>query len=164
MLSPWRKRRMKVDGVLKQEQRRELPNDAFLGMVRDYLHQGHTATIWVKGYSMRPFLEHMRDKVQLKPVDELRDYDAVLAEIRPGHYVLHRIIAIDGDNITLMGDGNLRGTEHCLRSHVCGIVTHYIRPKRTIKANDAALQRRIVKWRKRLRWRRYLLAIYKATI
>lgn len=164
LMAPWRKRRCLRDGVLSGEQRREIPNDIFLGLVREYLTKGHCATIWVKGYSMRPFLEHMRDKVQLKPVDELHEYDAVLAEIAPGHYVLHRIIDIKGDEVTLMGDGNIRGTEHCKRSDVCGIVTHYIRPRRTILADDPQLQRRIVNWRKRLRWRRYLLAFYRATI
>ena len=97
--------------------------------------------------------------------------DAVLAEIFPGKYVLHRIIEItpnhqDGslDEITLMGDGNIKGTEKCLRKDICGIVTHYIRPNRTIPADNPSLIRRIRLWRKLLPDRRYLLFIYKSII
>lgn len=176
-LSPWRWQRNKRDGVLKNEERHEIPNDILLGLVRDMIRKGgtdaengtsfshHTATIWVKGYSMRPFLEHMRDKVVLAyPERPLAVGDAVLAEITPGHYVLHRIIDIDGDELTLMGDGNVKGTEHCRKKDVAGVVTHYIRPKRTILASDPKLIRRIERWRKLLPYRRYLLLYYKATV
>lgn len=165
LLSPWRWCRRRRDGVLPTEERHEIPNDVLLGLVRDMIREGHTATIWVKGYSMRPFLEHMRDKVILaKPSRPLEEGDAVLAEIAPGHYVLHRIIGIEGERLTLMGDGNVRGTETCLVKDVAGIVTHYIRPKRTILASDEKLIRRIKRWRRRLPYRRYLLYIYRATV
>ncbi len=165
LLSPFRWIRGKRDGVLSSEKRREIPNDILLGLVRDVIREGHTATIWVKGYSMRPFLEHMRDKVILaQPERPLEEGDAVLAEIGPGHYVLHRIIGIDGEVVTLMGDGNLRGTERCNLSHVAGIVTHYIRPKRTILASDKQLIRRIKRWRSLLPIRRFLLLLYKSTV
>lgn len=145
-------------------------------MVRDAICNGgtaedghhiphHTATIWVKGYSMRPFLEHMRDKVQLAfPSRPLRVGDAVLAEIGPGHYVLHRIIQVEGDRLTLMGDGNVRGTERCRVQDVAGIVTHYIRPRRTIPADASWLNFRIRVWRRLLPIRRYLLLLYRATV
>lgn len=164
VMSPLRWRRHHRDGVLEKTERHEIPNDILLGLVKTCLHEGHTATIWVKGYSMRPFLEHMRDKVLLRPVDELHDYDAVLAEIAPGHYVLHRIVKLDGDHVTLMGDGNVQGTEHCRRQDVCGVVAEYMRPQRTILASDSGLQKRIRRWRRLLPWRRWLLVFYKATI
>lgn len=139
----------------------ELPNAVLLAQVRELIREGHTATINVKGYSMRPFLEHCRDKVVLAAAGTLAVGDAVLAEIRKDVYVLHRIIAIDGDRLTLMGDGNLRGTEQCRRADVVGIVTHYIHFGRKIPASDRRLRRRVVIWRKLLPMRRYLLFIYK---
>lgn len=139
----------------------ELPNAVLLKQVGELIKEGHTATIYVKGYSMRPFLEHCRDKVVLAAVGELRPGDAVLAEIRRGVYVLHRIISMVGDRLTLMGDGNLRGTEQCRISDVVAIVTHYISPRRTIPASDPVLCRRIRLWRRLLPVRRYLLWIYK---
>ena len=152
------------NGVQDNEERKEVPNRILLGLARDMIREGHTATISVKGYSMRPFLEHQRDRVILDAPHDLKVGDAVLAEIRPDHYVLHRIIAIDGDDITLMGDGNIRGTEHCQRKNVAGVVTHYLRPSRTLSADDPKLQRRIRQWRRLLPVRRYLLFIYKAIV
>lgn len=139
----------------------EVPNAVLLGQVKEALRTGHTATINVKGYSMRPFLEHCRDKVQLAQAGNLQVGDAVLAEISKGVYVLHRIIALEGDRVTLMGDGNICGTEHCRKSDVVGIVTHYCHFGRTIAASDERLRRRVRAWRKLLPIRRYLLFIYK---
>lgn len=151
--------------------RMELPNHILLGAVKDAICEGHTATIVVKGWSMRPFLEHQRDKVILDNPAGASIYDAVLAEIVPGKYVLHRIIDIkpipgtpDMDEITLMGDGNIQGTEQCLRKDICGKVTHYIRPNRVISATDPKLTKDIRLWRRLLPIRRYLLIIYKAII
>ncbi|MBQ7443704.1 MAG: S24/S26 family peptidase [Bacteroidaceae bacterium] len=145
--------------------RLELPNDKFLPLVREAVAGGEKAVISVKGFSMRPFLEHLRDKVELAPWTQLHVGDAVLAEIAPGHYVLHRIIAIDGQHLTLMGDGNIRGTERCRMADVCGVVDAYIRPNgHVMLASDPKLQRRIRLWRRLLPLRRYLLFIYKHSI
>ena len=151
--------------------RMELPNHILLGAVRDAIQEGHTATIVVKGWSMRPFLEHQRDKVILDSPADATTNDAVLAEIAPGKYVLHRIIDIkpvpgtpEMDEITLMGDGNIQGTEQCLRKDICGKVTHYIRPNRVISASDPKLIKNIRLWRRFLSIRRYLLIVYKAII
>ncbi len=164
LVTPFRKRYQQRNGVESKEPRKEIPNKVLLGLARDMIREGHTATISVKGYSMRPFLEHCRDRVILVPPKEIAVGDAVLAEIAPDHYVLHRIIEIAGDQVTLMGDGNVRGTESCRRADVCGVVTHYLRPARTILASDPTLIRRIRLWRKLLPVRRYLLFIYKAFI
>lgn len=98
-----------MDGMAVR--RMEVPNAVLLGQVKEAIREGHTVTINVKGYSMRPFLEHCRDKVRLAPFTDLKVGDAVLAEISPDVYVLHRIMNIDGDTVRLMGDGNLSGME-----------------------------------------------------
>lgn len=139
----------------------EVPNAILLGEVKEALRGGHSVLINVKGYSMRPFLESGRDKVRLSPVSTLQVGDAVLAEIWKDTYVLHRIVAIEGDGLTLMGDGNLRGVEHCRRSDVAGVVTCYVRRGRDIEASDPRLCRRVRLWRRLLPLRRYLLCVYK---
>lgn len=150
------------NGTMSADPRVELPNEVLLGLARDMIRKGHTVTIHVKGYSMRPFLEHQRDKVLLEAACELHVGDAVLAEITPGHYVLHRIINRNGDHLILQGDGNIRGVEHCTTADVAGVVTQYIRPNRTIPATDRRLCRHIRLWRRVRPVRRYLLFIYKA--
>lgn len=101
--------------------RMEVPNAVLLGQVKEAIREGHTATINVKGYSMRPFLEHCRDKVRLAPFTDLKVGDAVLAEFSPDKYVLHRIIEIDGDVVVMMGDGNLRHKEICCKEDIVGL-------------------------------------------
>ena len=164
LMTPVRRNYRQRNGVKSEGERREIPNRILLGMARDMIREGHTATIAVKGYSMRPFLEHERDRVILDAPTDLKVGDAVLAEITPDHYVLHRIIAIEGEQVTLMGDGNVRGTESCRLSDVAGIVTHYLRPGRTLLASDPTLQRRIRLWRRLLPIRRYLLFVYKTIV
>lgn len=138
----------------------EVPNAILLGAVRNALHEGHTCTINVRGWSMRPFLYNRRDNVILAPVRELHTGDAVLAEIQPDHYVLHRIIEIDGDDITLMGDGNIQGTEHCLRKDVHGVVIKYIHPLYSFRADSPFVMRLVRLWHRLLPYRSFLLKIY----
>lgn len=164
LFTPVRRIYRRRNGRESDGPRKEIPNHILLGMVRDMIREGHTATIPVKGYSMRPFLEHLRDRAVLDAPHALKVGDAVLAEIAPGHYVLHRIIRIEGDNLTLMGDGNVRGTEECRRQDVAGVVTHYLRPTRTLSASDARLQWRVRLWRNLLPVRRYLLFAYRAIV
>ena len=90
----------------------QMANNIFLPQVVALLQENHTVTLPLRGRSMRPFLEDGRDKALLKLIDTPQVGDAVLAEIFKGHFVLHRIIAIDGNHVTLRGDGNL-SEEHC---------------------------------------------------
>lgn len=95
----------------------QMPNDVFLPFVVEQLKGGHTVTLPLRGRSMRPFLEDGRDKALLELCKDPRVGDAVLAEIAQGHFVLHRIIRIDGLHVTLRGDGNLND-EHCLLTDI----------------------------------------------
>ena len=83
---------------------------------------------------MRPFLEDQRDKALLALPERLHGGalqvgDVVLAEVTRQHYVLHRLIAIDGDALTLLGDGNLH-TEHCRRQDVLAVALGFFRKDR----------------------------------
>ena len=164
LLTPLRKRYQKRNGIVSNQYRHELPNDAWLGEVSQMLREGKPYAIYVKGYSMRPFIEHTRDRVFLERRDSYCVGDAVLAQIAPGHYVLHRIIEKHGEHLTLQGDGNLDQVEYCRQQDVSGVVTQYIRPRRIIPADDPKLVRRIRLWRRLRPIRRYLLFIYKALV
>lgn len=168
LLSPWRKAKAQryADPAADTIQRKELPNEVLLPLVSQYVAGGERVVISVKGYSMRPFLEHLRDKVELAPWTDVQVGDAVLAEIAAGHFVLHRVICREGDHLTLKGDGNLRGVEHCTLADVRGLVTKYIRPGgHVLLASDPQLKRKINLWRK-LPYgvRRVYLFLYRQTI
>ncbi len=126
-------------------------------MVR-LLHEGKSVTFTPTGVSMRPFIEGGQDSVLLTNVDTLRIGDIVLAQISPDHYVLHRLIALQGDQVTLMGDGNLFGQEHCSRSDVLAKVQQITSPKGHRKPITCGRL-----WLALLPIRRLLLKVYRHT-
>ncbi|MFC2295925.1 MAG: peptidase S41, partial [Prevotella sp.] len=67
----------------------EIPNAILIPQIIKYLEQGHTVTLPLKGYSMRPFLENNRDMALLTSPRNIRVGAPVLAEIAPTRYVLH---------------------------------------------------------------------------
>lgn len=136
----------------------QLPNEIFIPEIARLVAEGKQVMFTPTGVSMRPYIEGGRDNVTLaRPVD-LHVGDIVLAEIQPQHYVLHRIYQLQGDEVVLMGDGNLRGEEHCMQSHVLAKVTAIHTPKGTNKPVTKAWL-----WRHMLPLRRILLKIYRHT-
>lgn len=132
-----------------------LPNDVLLNEVAQLLGEGREVVITPKGRSMLPFIRGEVDRVKLHQPGSLRVGDIVLAYFE-NRYVLHRIVAINGDEITLMGDGNLKGTEQGPRKNVVGKVVEIITPDhRQHKPGKAWL------WRHTLFLRKYLLKVYR---
>lgn len=137
-------------------------NASLLPEIANILNEGHTVTLQLRGYSMRPFLEDNRDKALLKKTDNIKVGDAVLAEVLPQKFVLHRIVKIDNEAITLRGDGNL-SDEHCFRKDILGkAIGFYRKGKSKVDSTDA------IKWKAySFLWmalypiRRYLLAFYR---
>ena len=95
----------------------QIPNDEYFSPVMKFLADRHTVKIPLKGYSMRPFLEDQRDYALLEPPKEPVINEPVLVQMPTGKWVLHRIIKIEGENLTLLGDGNIM-PEHCRKSDI----------------------------------------------
>ena len=127
--------------------------------------EGVSVTYPVNGWSMLPFIIGGKESVILQKVDKVQKGDVVLAWVDGNRYVVHRVIRICGDEVTLMGDGNLYGVEHCrlgdVKAWVAYVVDQYGK-KRDINC----------RWRRRaaIAWwwlrpiRRYILAIYRRII
>ena len=105
-------------------------NSVFIPAVLKLIDEGNTVTIPLKGFSMRPFLEDGRDKALLTRVGELHVGDPVLAFIDHQRYVLHRIVKIEGNNMMLLGDGNLR-PEHCKTTDAVASIIGFYRKGRS---------------------------------
>ena len=140
-----------------------LPNDVMLGGVKELLAEGRQVVIMTKGVSMLPFIVGKRDSVVLEKRPAVAPGDIALAEIAPGHYVLHRVRKVSGDKITLQGDGNYRGQEHCAAGNIAGTVVAVQTPGKPDRDPFAPAEMR--RWR---RWaalpaivRRYYLAFYR---
>ncbi len=139
-----------------------MPNAMLLPEIVKLLDEGHTVTLRLRGFSMRPFLEDGRDKALLTKADNPKVGDPVLAEVDPKHFVLHRIIKIDGDQVILRGDGNL-ADEQCSIQDVKGAVIGFYRKGRETMDRTDGWKWRTYSWI----WvhlypiRRYLLAFYR---
>lgn len=140
-------------------EKRILPNDILLAEAGALLAEGRDVELLVKGNSMLPFLHDERDSVRLRKLDTVAKGDIVLAQISPGHYVLHRVRAVDGEKLTLMGDGNIRGTESCTRADVLGTAVEFIRPDGTRRKPGRGRC-----WAVLRPIRRYLLYLYRKIV
>lgn len=139
-----------------------MANSVLLPEIVRLLNEGHTVTLRLRGFSMRPFLEDGRDKALLTKAVSPKVGDPVLAEIEPKHFVLHRIISIQGDNVVLRGDGNL-GVERCKLGDVKGAVIGFYRKGRSKLDRTDGKKWRTYSWiwTRLYPIRRYLLAFYR---
>lgn len=139
----------------------QVPNNVLLPEVRRMIEEGRSVTLKVKGNSMLPFITGDRDSVVLQSPGMLHCGDIVLAEVLPGRFVIHRIIRIAGDSFTLMGDGNILGTETCGREQIAGKVVILIRNGRQVSCDCRSERLAVDVWKVLKPLRRYLLAIYR---
>lgn len=120
----------------------------------DALKDGKVIALVPQGISMLPFIKGGVDQVYLLKKDRVAVGDIVLVEYH-GKHILHRVYAVDGEKITLMGDGNLEGTEQVAADEVMGTVVDIVHDGRHLKPKKAWL------WRHLLPMRRYLLKIHR---
>ncbi len=124
--------------------------------------EGVSVTLPVNGNSMLPFIIGGRESVILQKPGLIAVGDVVLAWVDGNRYVVHRIIRIDNKRVTLMGDGNLVGTERCMLDDIKARVTHVVDGnERTHDLYNRwrKLGARIWFWLRPIR--RYLLFIYR---
>lgn len=142
-----------------------ISNAVLLGEAKRLLKEGKKVTIKVKGNSMLPFLHGDKDSVELTSTENYEVGDIVLAEVTENHYVLHRILSIDGNEpeatIILMGDGNIKGIEKCERKDLIGKVDYIFKKDKQINPNTEEERKKAQQWRRLRPIRRWILAIYK---
>ena len=126
------------------------------------VREGVNVTLPVKGRSMLPFIIGGKESVILHRPGLIDVGDVVLAWVDGNRYVIHRIIRIEGDRITLMGDGNVAVTEHCRLNDIKARVTHVVDAKdktHYLYNRWRMLGAKVWYWLRPIR--RYLLAIYR---
>ncbi|MGM9787938.1 MAG: S24/S26 family peptidase [Candidatus Cryptobacteroides sp.] len=141
-----------------------VPNDILFAEISELLKEGKTVNFKVKGVSMLPFIVGDRDSVSLKDLP-FEEGDAVLAQLPSSVYVLHRVLKIDGDKVTLKGDGNLQGTEHCRLEDVKGKVLAVLKKGERVEVDTSSYKKRVRRWNS-LPYiiRRIYLAIYRRIV
>ncbi len=134
---------------------RVIPNEVLLKEVATLLDEGRDVTLAPKGSSMMPFIMEGRDSVVLRRLPDVEEGDIVLARVEDQRYVLHRVMTVNRNRLTLMGDGNLGQTEICGKVDVIGTVVAIVRGKKTFKPSKGTV------WKYLLPFRRVLLGIYR---
>ena len=129
--------------------------DALIHRDLESLKEGKVVAIVPQGISMLPFIKGGACRVYLLKKEKVEVGDIVLADYH-GKHLLHRVYAIDGEEITLMGDGNLEGTEQVTATDILGTAVEMVSPDGCHhKPKKAWL------WRKLLPVRKYLLKIHR---
>jgi len=134
-----------------------VPNYVLLEDVASLLEEGREVVLAPRGNSMLPFIREGRDSVALRKLDGVKVGDIVLARLA-GRYVMHRVVAVEGEKLTLMGDGNVGLKEHCTVADVIGTVVWIVRGNKKFKPGRGRL------WRALCPLRRILLALYRRLI
>lgn len=125
--------------------------------------EGIYVTIPVEGRSMLPFIVGGRDSAVLMPPKDISRGDVVLAWVGT-YYVIHRVLRMEGNELTLMGDGNINLYEHCRMSDVRARVD-YVIDQHGKSRNLRSLWRRVGAWLwvSLRRFRPVLLRVYRFT-
>ncbi len=102
---------------------KSIPNDILFAEVRDQLSEGRPVRVRVQGQSMLPFFGS-GTVVTIQPLHEedVRRGSVLFACTDSGHFLIHRVIDIAPERVTLMGDGNIAGTESIRRDRIYGCV------------------------------------------
>lgn len=126
------------------------------------VREGLRVTFPVKGSSMLPFIIGGKESVDLVKPADLQVGHVVLAWVEGCRYVVHRVIRIEGEQVTLMGDGNIVGVEHCTLSDVAALAVNVV--SRQGKHHNLYAPWRVKAsrlWFRLLPIRRWILAVYR---
>ncbi len=104
-------------------------------LIETAVSSGKEAKLTVTGYSMYPIFRSERDNVVLTAPNCLKKYDVVLYRRANGEYVLHRIIKISGDTLTIAGDNELVKEYPVYSSQVIAKMKSFVRNGREYPAS-----------------------------
>ena len=139
-------------------------DNVIIGNAIALVNEGMRVTFPVKGYSMLPFIIGGKESVDLVKPTAPKVGDVVLAWVEGCRYVVHRIIRIDGHQVTLMGDGNIAGVEHCRIDEVAAVAVAVVDTHGKHHPLYTTWRRRASRlWWHLLPVRRWILAIYRRT-
>ncbi len=137
-----------------------IPNKLFFAEVETQIKQGKKVRIRVRGNSMLPFL-HNGDEVLLQPTrpNDIHKGAIVVAFTDEIPVVLHRIAKIEGEKITLLGDGNTHQWEHTSPDRIIAKVTHCYRGEKSWQTASALYRLAGRLWLAMHPWRRNIILL-----
>ena len=137
-----------------------IPNQIFFAEVQAQIQQGKKVKIRVRGYSMMPFIRNNDEALLVPPTPEhIKKGTPVLAQTDEMGIVLHRIYNIEGNRITLLGDGNINQFEHTSPERVIAVVSQSYRGKYILHLNSWYMRLAGHLWMAAHPWRRNVLTL-----
>ncbi len=105
---------------------KKIDNTDFFSQVHEFLLEGKSIRINIRGNSMKPFLREGSHQAEIAPAEgrNLKTGDVVLFR-HCSRYVLHRIVAINDERYTMQGDGVLENTETVFREDIIGVMVRF---------------------------------------
>lgn len=96
-------------------------------LMEEILAQGHSVELTVTGNSMRPMLRHKVSRVRLAPAGDLKKGDIPLYRRDNGAFVLHRVVAREGETFTCCGDNQWHLERNLRPDQVLAVMTDFSR-------------------------------------
>lgn len=100
------------------------------------LKEGRNVKFTVVGNSMYPLFRSGRDNVVMSPPENLKKYDVILYKRDDGDFVLHRIVGIEKDGFTLIGDNQFVKEYNVKRGNVIAKMTEFERDGKYFSVNS----------------------------
>lgn len=101
-----------------------MKQESLLNDIESLVDVGDCFVLRVSGYSMLPLLGHGGDDIIVRRIATDQDIMHRIAMFRTPQkkIIVHRVIAVNGDEVILQGDGNLYEVERCSRADIVGVV------------------------------------------
>ena len=116
--------------------KRELPLEDMMPVIREHLAEGSSVIISPKGVSMLPMLRQGIDTVELSPVTrKLKKYDIPLYKRADGKYILHRIVSVR-HGYTIIGDNQFVFEKGITDAQIIAVVTSFKRGEKQYSVNN----------------------------
>lgn len=116
---------------------RKVHLEEMLPLIRERLEAGQDVRFTPRGISMQPMLRNGQDTVLLTPVKgPLKKYDLPLYRRKDGQFVLHRVVRVQGNSYTCIGDNQFvlePGIEH---DQVIAVVRSFTRKGKSWSATS----------------------------
>lgn len=96
-------------------------------VIEQSVNQGKQVKFTVTGNSMFPLFANRRDQVIVEKAESISKYDIVLHLREDGHYILHRVIGVKGNMLTIAGDNETVKERNVDSSRVIAKVTSFVR-------------------------------------
>ena len=137
-----------------------IPMEKLSQILQTQLDNGGRANLVVTGYSMHPFLRHLRDSVVLVPPPEtLKRGDLILYTRKSGQYVLHRIVKKPKNGAFICSGDNQWEPEEVCDHQVMALVESYIRRGKAFRADNFWCRTYVAFWVAMFPVRRPILAL-----